>query len=251
MLANSEAGAAALRRRGRARDAVHVLANVVDLPAFDHDAVTLRAPLPRGHGNAPIAIAVGTLAPVKAFERFVDALAQARRRVPALEGWLVGDGAERAALEARVEPAASTGALHFLGRRDDVSALLRRADVLVLTSRHEGMPNAVLEAMSAACAVVATDVGDVARLVRHGETGYVVPQDDPSTATSSRRSPGTSPRLASDPAATRRLGLAGRRVVERDFSAAHLGDRLLHTYARMADRGGRRSLARQVAACLA
>jgi starch synthase (maltosyl-transferring) len=68
--------------------------------------------------------------------------------------------------------------VHFLGPRDDVPALLAGADVLVLTSNSEGCPNAVLEALGVGTPIVATDVGDVSRMVVRGESGWIAPPGD-------------------------------------------------------------------------
>ena len=68
--------------------------------------------------------------------------------------------------------------VRLLGARDDVPRLLAGADGFVLSSAHEGLPNAVMEALSASVPVVATDVGGVRELVVHGESGFVVPPRD-------------------------------------------------------------------------
>lgn len=91
---------------------------------------------------------------------------------------IVGDGAERAALEARVGALGLRDTVQFLGRRDDVSSLLRAADVFAFPSRTEGLPNALLEAMAAGCAIVATDVPGCRDLIQHDATGLLVPYGD-------------------------------------------------------------------------
>jgi glycosyltransferase involved in cell wall biosynthesis len=170
---------------------------------------------------------------VKRFDRFLDALAAARRRAPALTGMIVGDGPERAALEER---AARLGLLpsgvRFLGARDDVPALLASSDFLVVTSSHEGFPNVVLEAYAASRPVIATPCGDVERLLREGETGFVVPFDD-ADALAERMV-----RLAESVELRRRAGAAGRSLVERSFDRAALAGHLMTAYQAIAARRG-------------
>ena len=78
-------------------------------------------------------------------------------------------------------------------------------------SRREGLPRSIMEAMAAGAAVVATDVGAVADLVRDGETGLLVPVDDPAALASALE------RLVADADERRRLAAAARRLVEQSF----------------------------------
>ena len=91
-------------------------------------------------------------------------------------------------------------------------ALLGAADVLVLASLWEGMPNVVLEAMAARRAVVATAVEGSEDLVTPGQTGWLVPPHDPPALGQALLE------AASDPARRRRYGAAGRARVEAEFS---------------------------------
>jgi glycosyltransferase involved in cell wall biosynthesis len=242
LIANSEAARGQAIALGALPSAIHVLPNVLDVREFDAAA---RAHAPdddgrRGDGR-PLAVAVGSLVPVKRFDRFLDALAHARRTVPALTGAIVGDGPERAALEAR---AGALGLLphgvRFLGRRADVPALLRAADVLVLTSDTEGFPNVVLEGMAAGLPVITTPAGDAPVAVRDGETGHVVAFDDPD-ALAARLA-----ELAASPALRATLGGAGRARVEAVYAAEGLAGRLLDIYRHVADARRDRRLAAAV-----
>jgi glycosyltransferase involved in cell wall biosynthesis len=189
-----------------------------------------------------VAIAVGNLLPVKRIDRFLAALRLARLRSPDLRGVVVGDGPERQRLEAT---AAELGLLPdgiaFLGSRDDVPGLLRQADMLVLSSEHEGFPNAVLEAMGARLPVVATRCGDVERIVADGVTGFVVPPDDVE-GMAERMSA-----LAGSLELRRRLGEAGRAVAERTYASWRLAGRLQETYQAIAERRRRARLAAALA----
>ena len=126
---------------------------------------------------------------------------------------LAGDGPERAwLLEAIDGRAALRDHVRWLGRRDDVPGLLKSADVLVLASHWEGMPNAVLEAMAARRAVVGTAVEGTEDLVVPGQTGWLVPPRDPAALARALDE------AADDPERCRRYGEAGRLRVEREFS---------------------------------
>ncbi|WP_152206335.1 glycosyltransferase [Marinobacter changyiensis] len=91
---------------------------------------------------------------------------------------LVGDGEEKARLQARVEKLGLTEAVHFLGFRDDRLALLPTFDVFALTSSLEGIPRCLMEAMAAKVCVTAFDIPGVDALIKHGETGVLVPFND-------------------------------------------------------------------------
>jgi glycosyltransferase involved in cell wall biosynthesis len=67
----------------------------------------------------------------------------------------------------------------FLGKRTDVTSLLRSADAFVLPSVWEGLPNALIEALAAGLPAVATDVGGTPEVLSHGETGFLVPPENP------------------------------------------------------------------------
>lgn len=235
LLANSYAAQRNAQALGLPPDRTHVLSNVIDF--VDFDGRQGRGARFRASGN-PVAIAVCRVVEAKRLDRFVRALARARRDVPALTGIIVGDGPARVSLQELARTLGLDGALTFTGRSDDVPGRLRGADMLVLSSDHEGFPNVVLEAMAARLPVVATPAGDVPRIVEDERTGYVVPFDD-IDAMALRMV-----RLAASPDLRQRLGDAGRARVEEQYSYETLGSRLIATYREMAEsQGHRRSLA--------
>jgi glycosyltransferase involved in cell wall biosynthesis len=130
-------------------------------------------------------VVVGTLAclkPQKAPLDLVEAAAIAHARNPALRFIVAGDGELRPAVEARIRERGLVGIVLLLGWRRDVSDLLHAMDLFLLTSRFEGLPRAVLQAMAAGVAVVATAVDGTPEVVRDGETGALVPPGDPRAA---------------------------------------------------------------------
>ena len=101
-----------------------------------------------------------------------------------------------------------SGAVRFLGYRTDVAAPVKRADVFVLASRHEGLPRVVMEAMACARPVVATNVRGSRDLVRDGESGLLVPLGRPEPLAEALL------RLIGDRALARRMGAAGREMAQ-------------------------------------
>ncbi len=137
----------------------------------------LRAEL--GLGAVPLIGIVARLAPVKAHNVFLRAAAALRERMPDVHFVVVGDGELRASLEALASDLGLGGCLTFLGWRSDVERVYADLDLVVLSSRNEGSPIALIEAMASGRNVVATAAGGVPDVVRHGETGLLVNPDNP------------------------------------------------------------------------
>ena len=125
--------------------------------------------------------------------------------------------------------AAAEGAATLLGTRlpEEMPAAYAEGDVFCLPSWWEAMPLSVLEAMASGLPVVASDVGDVARLVEDGVSGYVVPARSPDELAGALR------KLLDDPGLRRRMGKAGRRRAEERFSSAATAQALGALYARL------------------
>lgn len=128
--------------------------------------------------TATVVLAMGRLVPIKRLDRLVAAIALAAPVVPDLRAYLVGDGSERRALEARVAAEGLTDRVAFVGWSSDSPNWYAAADVVALTSDREGTPLALIEAAAAGRPVVATDVGGVSDVVVDGQTGWVVAADD-------------------------------------------------------------------------
>jgi glycosyltransferase involved in cell wall biosynthesis len=124
-------------------------------------------------------IAVGRLTRQKGFDILLEAFARMKNR--AEKGsilLIVGAGEENEALIRQASSSAAKSRIRFLGRRTDVPSLLAASDAFVLSSRWEGGPLVVLEAMAAGLPVVSTRVGDAPFMVQEGETGILVDQGD-------------------------------------------------------------------------
>ena len=219
---NSLAGRRNAIRAGISGAKIHVVENVMDSAAFDR-ARSMRPAVPNmGH---VIAIFVARLIPVKRTDRFLEALALARRSVPGLKGVVVGDGPARASLEAQARRLGLLpDGVEFRGASNDVPGALAEADMLVLTSDHEGLPNVILEAMAARLPVVTTPAGDAAVIVEDGLSGFVVPFGAVDQLAERLV------RLARSPALRRDLGEKGYVRVTTRHAPAGLADRLVAMY---------------------
>jgi glycosyltransferase involved in cell wall biosynthesis len=131
------------------------------------------------NGHSKLVGIVARLVPIKAHEIFLEAASQVRQAEPHSHFAIVGDGERRAELETMAERLGIRQAVHFLGWREDMRRVYADLDVVALSSNNEGSPVALIEALAAARPVVATDVGGVAEVVGHGETGLLVPPRQP------------------------------------------------------------------------
>jgi glycosyltransferase involved in cell wall biosynthesis len=160
----------------------------------------------------PVIGAVGRLEHQKGFDTLIRALSD----VEGAALVLVGDGSERASLERLSRSVGVADRVVWAGWSDEPRGHLASFDVFALPSRFEGFPLAVLEALLARRAVVAADVGSIPEVIRDGETGLLVPPDDPAALASAIR------HLLADADRRRRLGEAGRQLVLERFTAAHM-----------------------------
>jgi glycosyltransferase involved in cell wall biosynthesis len=188
--------------------------------AVDVDGI----PQARRDGRLPLVVAVGRLAEPKDALTLVRALAAVPGR--AFTALLVGDGPDRPSVEAEVRRLGLQDAVTLAGTRDDVPELLARADVFALSSRSEGAPLSILEAMAAGLPVVSSRVGGVPELVVDGETGLLVQPGDPAAMADALG------RLVADADLRSRLGAAGRERAQRYFDVRRQRRDHLACYAR-------------------
>jgi glycosyltransferase involved in cell wall biosynthesis len=122
--------------------------------------------------------ALGRLVPVKGFDVLVAALPAVAAAVPSARVLLVGDGPERAALQAQAAACGVGRRLHVTGATAEIARALAACDVLAAPSRNEGMGRALVEAMALGVPVVAAAVGGIPAVVGDGEGGRLVPAGD-------------------------------------------------------------------------
>jgi glycosyltransferase involved in cell wall biosynthesis len=187
---------------------IEVIGVGFDMARFDQH---VRAP----EASRPLNVTfVGRIVPIKRVDRFLD-LAAALQDTDATFT-IVGDGEAAPALRASPLARRLGDRLVFAGYRDDIAAVYRESDIVVLTSDNEGTPVSLIEAAASGLPVVGTDVGGVRSVVVDDETGYLVAPDDAAGLAAAVR------RLIDDPALRHRLGAAGRERVVARFSADRL-----------------------------
>lgn len=191
------------------RDRVVLVDNGVDVSRF--------ATSPSGVGvGVPKVLYVGLLTPRKGVLDLIEASKALRAEGVDHELLLLGGTPDEGPAAAEPVLAAARGHATLLGTRppSEMPAAYASADVFCLPSWWEAMPLSVLEAMAASLPVVATDVGDVRRLVADGESGFVVPPRSPQALADALRA------LLVDPELRRRAGEAGRRRAHEHFSSS-------------------------------
>jgi glycosyltransferase involved in cell wall biosynthesis len=189
---------------------VSLVRNGVDASRFGPLAGREREGLGISQGR-PIVGTVGRLAPAKDQRSLIAAFRAVVAAVPDAVLVIIGEGPMRLELERDVKRYALGESVRFLGERFDVPALLPCMDVFVLSSVHEGLPLALLEAMACARPVVVTDVGGVAAVVDRGRAGVVVAPGDVDGLAKAVIG------LLRDPALAARLGAAARTIVEQRY----------------------------------
>lgn len=198
-----------VRRRFVSEARGHVVPNAVDTERFrpgDGGEARRRLGLP---AEGFVVGTVSRLVPQKSVADLIDA----ERRVPSVHLVIVGDGPLRSELQRQAAPIADR--VVFLGSRDDVPEILPAFDVFALSSRWEGQPIALLEAMAAGLPIVATDTEGSRELLEGTEAGVLVGVGDAAELAAVLQ------RLEGDEGLRRRMGRAGREVVRaRSYAAS-------------------------------
>jgi glycosyltransferase involved in cell wall biosynthesis len=195
-------------------DRIVVVRNGLDLEAFDKAA--RRAPEPPAPEPDGIVCIANMHHPVKGQTDLLMAMRDVVRARPEAHLVLVGDGLRRPHLERGARQLGIADRCHFVGHRQDGPAILARASIGVSSSYAEGISNAILEAMAARLPVVATAVGGSPEVVREGVNGFLVPPGAP--AALARRILD----LLANAQLRKRMGVKGRKIVEREFGVAQM-----------------------------
>jgi glycosyltransferase involved in cell wall biosynthesis len=164
-------------------------------------------------GIPPSAAVVGTVANLKSHKRLDRMLAAAtrvRRHMPEVRFVIVGTGPREAQLREEVVRSGLEGTVMFTGFREDAQRVASQFDVFALSSEHEGLSIALIEAMALGKPAVVTDVGGLAEVVTDGVEGFRVPSDDPQALAEAIE------RLLADPSLRAAMGERGV-VRARDF----------------------------------
>lgn len=212
---------------------VRVILNGVDTERFDPDAtdatrVRRELSIP---ADAPVVGTVAVFRTQKRLQDWLDAAALLRDRHPDVRFLLVGDGPLRENLVDRARALGLEGVVHFPGLQEDVRPYLAAMDLFMVSSRFEGLPIALLEAMAMARGVVSTNVGGIPEVVRSGETGMLV---DPGSPESLAEAASV---LLADRPGIERMGRAARSAVEERFGMKRMTRELEETYQELLGNG--------------
>jgi glycosyltransferase involved in cell wall biosynthesis len=209
-----------------------VIVNGVDIE--DIERIQLESPLRRESlGLSAAHIVIGCISrfdPVKRIELLVEVLRRLKGRFPRLALVLVGDGGEQRKIRRLVFESGLAHQVIFTGFLENPARIQPILDLYVASSRKEGLPLSILEAMAAGLAVVATDVPGHRDVVVPGETGLLVPPEDPAALAEAVAA------LLLDPVRRKSLGQAGRERVRQEFSIGAMVDATAAAYCGAANR---------------
>lgn len=183
---------------------VHVIHNPVGVARAQSPNASL------GKEGEHILIAVGRLGWEKGYDLLIEAFGRCAGRYKTWKLMIVGEGEQRKLLEAQVMCAGLADQVLLTGRVADPVPLLKGADLFALTSRYEGFPNVLLEAMACGLPVIAADCPNGPReIVRHGVDGILIPTEDVEHLTAALD------RLMGDPDERQLLGARAIEVIDR------------------------------------
>lgn len=202
--------------------------NAIDIGIFTsnvsfHDKA-LRNQLGIGSDQNIISL-IGRLTSQKGHRYFLESANRILEVLPETRFLIVGDGPLREDLEGLSLSLGIAQAVRFLGYRQDVAALMSMSDVIVMPSLREGLPYVLLEALALARPVVGTRVGGIPEVIKHGETGFLVPPKD------SERLTEAIIWVLRNPEEAASLGERGRELVSREFNVETMVRKIAAVYA--------------------
>ncbi|MBI4387077.1 MAG: glycosyltransferase family 4 protein [Elusimicrobia bacterium] len=180
--------------------------------------------------HKPMVVSIGNLKPQKNPDAFLRVAQRCLQELPETSFALIGDGEDRARLEARILSLGLHGKVHLLGWRRDAAEILAAADAFVLTSLWEGLPRALVEAMRSGLPCVAYATDGVQDVLKDGQNGFVVPLGDEDLL--AQRLLG----LLKDPGKGEALGRAAAASIGTEFDIDFMVRRQEELYARLAAR---------------
>lgn len=179
--------------------------------------------LPEGFGGK-ILISVGRLAEAKDQLTLLSAIEILKKQGRNIYLVLVGDGEMRKPLETEIVNKKLTDCVNLVGSRSDIDQLLPGADVFILSSKREGFPMSILEAMASGLPVIATKVGGIPEVIQDGKNGILVPSQDPASLANAIC------RVLDDSKYAKDLGQEARLTIEKNYSLKTITDAYTELY---------------------
>lgn len=192
---------------------ISIVQNGIDTQRYaqSHDCAAIKGELGIAADNTVMAT-LSSLTGEKAINIAISAFADVKKESKKLTLLIIGDGPELENLKQQAAASHCADNIIFAGRRSDIARLLSCVDLFLLPSLAEGLPMALLEAMASSCAVVATQVGDVADVV-DSEVGRLIQPGDSQALTTAIEE------IVYDSAALHQLGQAAKQRIEQRFSS--------------------------------
>jgi glycosyltransferase involved in cell wall biosynthesis len=218
----SEAIEKRLLRAGVDANRIEIVRNGIDVQALQIEEPQNQNKA-QDHANVVVGF-VGRLSPEKGPDLFLRAAKNVLQDRVGVEFLLAGDGPEISTLRQLSDELRISKKVRLLGYVTDMKLFYRDLDVLVASSRREGLPIAILEGMACGLPVVATAVGDIPKIIDHGCTGLLVPPENVPLLAQAILS------LIEDPSKRTELGAAARRFITEAFSNDRMGREYLRFY---------------------
>jgi glycosyltransferase involved in cell wall biosynthesis len=203
-IVDSQRVADTLVKRGFETSKLKVIYNGIPLPVL--------SPTQKRQNDPPVIVCVGNLRPVKGHTYLLLALKILLDHGIRFQAWIVGDGPLKEELTTTAKTLQLSPFVSFMGRVNSVEAVLREADIFASLSLSEGIPIALMEAMSFGLPVVATDVGGVSELINDGSSGSLIPNKGIHEAASRLEM------LLTHPTLRTRIGRNARQIIASRFS---------------------------------
>jgi len=223
-----------LEVRSARPDRIQFMPNGLDLEQFRPDPVRREETRQcLGVGDRFVWLAAGRIEEAKDYPNLLRAAAEVGTRRPDALLLIAGQGKLEGEVRALAGELGLVERVRFLGVRRDIAALMNAADAYVMSSRWEGMPLVLQEAAAVGLPVVATDVGGNGEVVCHGESGHLVPANDPPALASAMLEV-----MGLAPSQRHEMGQRGRSHVESRFGMEHVLDRWEALYRGLLEKKG-------------
>jgi glycosyltransferase involved in cell wall biosynthesis len=223
-----------IQHTGIDSEKICVIENGVDIRRFSNQEEAGRAFRAEFQISAdtPLIGIIGRLKPQKDHDNFLNAAAQIKAKIPEARFLVVGDGPLRDELNLKAQALGLESSVIFCGLRHDIPAILSALNLLVISSKWEGLPVTLLEGMAARCPIVATAVGGVPNVVTDGESALLVPPEDSQSLASACF------KILREAETARALVNAGFGRVQQQFSLDAMIQKTLNLYQELLEKYG-------------